>query len=461
MSLRQIVFGEGFLTAEVPDDVQIVASGLGVALDAVDDLPRAVSQALAEPLDRPPLHAQVSTGDRVTIAFDDPTVPCYAPVWATALPLIIEELTRSGVKERDIDLVCANALHRKFTLDELARTIGNDVVTRHKERISCHDAEDPDGMVSLGATSSGLDVTLNRKVVESDLTIYLNCSTMRGFSGGWKSVCVGLSDYRSIHHHHTPDIMSMSLDRNRMHELLDEMGDLVERELGADRIFKVETVLASPLAVHALYGGSVGATRRAVIETLRAAQPPRRDLVDEPVDVVVYGVPSWSPYAAFSHTNPLLDLISTGLGYLGGVIQAVGKPDCTVVLATPCPDRWDERHHASYPEVWRSVLPVTKDPDEARLRFEPELAAREDYIDRYRNDYAFHPVHPVMALYPLKRLRHASRVIVAGAEDPRIPEHCGFDTAPTVEHAIAMAREGHGAGASVALVEQPQAFNRQ
>lgn len=461
MTKHQMVFGEGFLTADLPDDVQILSSGLGVALDPVDDLGAAIAVALAEPLDRPPLHDQVSAGDRVTIAFDDPTVPCYAPVWATALPQIIEEVTRSGVKERDIELVCANALHRKFTLDELARTMGDELVARHAARISCHDAEDPDQMVSLGRTDSGLDVTLDRKVVESDLTIYLNCSTMRGFSGGWKSVCVGLSDYRSIHHHHTPDIMSMSLDRNRMHEMLDEMGDLVESRLGPDRIFKIETVLANPIAVHTFFAGSVGATRRAVVDRLRDAQPPRRSLVEEPVDVLVYGVPAWSPYAAFSHTNPLLDLISTGLGYLGGVIQAAGKPGCTVVLATPCPDRWDERHHASYPEVWRSVLPVTKDPDEARLRFEPELAARDDYIDRYRNDFAFHPVHPVMALYPLKRLRHAARVIVAGAEDPRIPEHCGFESAPTVERAIAMAREGHGTPASVALVEQPQAFNRQ
>lgn len=458
---RQVVFGDSFLPARLPDDVQVVPSGMSTRLSAADDLEVCVRRALHSPIDRPPLREQVRTGARVTIAFDDPTVPCYAPVWATALPMIVEELVGAGVKERDIDLVCANALHRKFTHDELARTIGSDVVSRHAERISCHDAEDPDGLAHLGTTPSGWDVVLNRKVVDADLTIYLNCSTMRGFSGGWKSVCVGLSDYRSIRHHHTPDIMSMSMDRNQMHAMLDEMGGFVERELGAQRIFKLETVLANPIAVHDIYGGSVGATRTAIMDTLRAAQPARRELVEEPVDVVVYGVPAWSPYAAFSHTNPLLDLISTGLGYLGGVIQAVGKPGCTVVLATPCPDRWDERHHASYPEVWDTVLPMTRDPDEARMRFEPELAAREDYIQRYRNDNAFHPVHAVMALYPLKRLRHAARVIVAGAVDDRIPRHCGFEAAPTIEAAIAMAREGHGADASVALVEQPQAFNRQ
>jgi lactate racemase len=458
---RQVVFGDSFLSVRLPDDVQIVPSGMSTRLTATDDLEASVRRALDEPLDRPPLRDHVRSGARVTIAFDDPTVPCYAPVWATALPMIVDDLVRAGVRERDIALVCANALHRKFTHDELSRTIGEDVMSQHADRISCHDAEDPDGLSHLGTTASGYDVVLNRKVVDSDLTIYLNCSTMRGFSGGWKSVCVGLSDYRSIRHHHTPDIMSMSMDRNQMHAMLDEMGGLVERELGAERIFKVETVLANPIAVHDIYGGSVGATRAAVMDTLRAAQPARRELVEEPVDVVVYGVPAWSPYAAFSHTNPLLDLISTGLGYLGGVIQAVGKPGCTVVLATPCPDRWDERHHASYPEVWDTVLPVTRDPDEARMRFEPDLAAREDYIQRYRNDNAFHPVHAVMALYPLKRLRHASRVIVAGAVDERIPRHCGFESAPTVEAAIAMAREGHGADASVALVEQPQAFNRQ
>jgi hypothetical protein len=181
-------------------------------------------------------------------------------------------------------------------------------------------------MVTLGKTPSGLDVELSRAVTDSDLTIYLNCSTMRGFSGGWKSVCVGLSGYRSIHHHHTPDIMSMSLDRNRMHEMLNEMGDVVDDALGADRIFKLETVLSSPVSIHTLFGGSVTATRTAVVDTLKKHQPARRELIEEPADIVVYGVPDWSPYSAFSHTNPILDIISTGLGYLGGMIRLHGDP---------------------------------------------------------------------------------------------------------------------------------------
>lgn len=467
---KNIVFGDRFIRVRLPDTTEVLSPGVSLPLDPVEDMGAAVLGALRHPIDTPPLAELAGAGKagragragkKVTIAFDDPTVPCYAPLWSIALPLIVEELGRAGVKERDMDFICANSLHRQFTHDELAALIGTDFVTRHKDRLQCHDAEDPDNIVSLGKTQSGWDVELNSAVSDSDLTIYLNCSTTRGFSGGWKSVCVGLSTYKSIAHHHTPDIMSMSLDRNRMHAMLDEMGAVVERELGRERVFKIETVLANPLAVHRVIGGTTGAARAAALDTMRAHQPARRDLVAEPLDIVVYGVPDWSPYAAFSHNNPILDLISTGLGYLGGMIQAAGKKGCTVVLATPCKNRWDEQHHASYSEVWDTVLPNTLDPDEARRKFEPQFAAREDYIRRYREDYAFHPVHAIMALYPLKRLRHAANVIVAGAEDASLPKHCGFDTAPSVEEALEMAFEIHGRDARVGLVDYPMAFNRQ
>ena len=179
-------------------------------------------------------------------------------------------------------------------------------------------------------------------------------------------------------------------------------------------------------------------------------------MLEEKADIVLYGVPDWSPYAAFSFLNPILTLISTGLGYLGGMIEAIGKPGCTVILATPCLDRWDHEHRPSYREVWDRVLPVTRDPYEARELFEPELAAREDYIAKYRTANGFHPTHAVMALYPLKRLRHASRVIVAGAEDERVVRHVGFEPAESVEQALQMSD-----GGSVAFVEYPPAVNRQ
>jgi hypothetical protein len=253
--------------------------------------------------------------------------------------------------------------------------------------------------------------------------------------------------------------MSMSLDRNRMHEMLDEMGALTERRLGADRFFKLETVLSDPLQVHRIFSGSVGAARRAALDAQRAHLPARRDLLRDKADVVVYGVPDWSPYAAFSHTNPVLDLISTGLGYLGGMIEAAGRPGCTVVLATPCPLRFNLDHHPAYAEAWEELLPVT-DVEQTRRLYEHDYATRADHIERYRFGNAFHPVHAVMALYPLKRLRHAGRVIVAAPDDPAVPARIGFDSEPTVERAVAAARADHGPDARVVLVDYPLVFNR-
>jgi hypothetical protein len=458
---ERLVFGDGWISASLPAHAHLVDPGISLPLPPTEDLERTVRSALDDPLDRPPLREAARGARRVTVAFDDPTVPCYAPLWGTTLPMILDDLATAGVREDGVTLLCANALHRKFTTDELAAILGRDTVDRFAGdgRLRCHDAEeDP---VHLGQTDEGEAVEVSRFVTGSDLTIYLNASTTRGFSGGWKSVAVGLSSYRSIHHHHTPDTMSMSTEKNRMHESLDRMGTVIDRELGADRIFKVETILANPLQVHRVLAGSVAATRAEVLAVTRANQTARRDLLPEKVDVVLYGVPDWSPYAAFSHLNPLLELVSTGLGYLGGMIEGLGKPGCTAILATPARDRWDDVHHPSYREVWDRVLPVTRDPWEARELFEPELAERPAYLEAYRSGFGFHPVHPVMAMYPLKRLRHAGRVIVAGAEDPAVPRHVGFEPARDVEEALSMARETHGPDPSVAVVRYPPAVSRQ
>jgi hypothetical protein len=109
-------------------------------------------------------------------------------------------------------------------------------------------------------------------------------------------------------------------------------------------------------------------------------------------------------------------------------------------------------HHPSYKDAWDRVLPQTRDPYEIMRRFEHEFATHAGYIERYRNGVAFHPVHAVLATHPLRRLKHAARVIVAGAEDPAVPRHVGFEYAPTVEGAIAEAERAHGSGCSIVCV---------
>lgn len=456
----RIVFGSRMIPVTLPERTRFVPQGLSTALPPVENLAATLEEAFRRPLDRPPLRDTAKPGWKVTIAFDDPTVPCYGDVWEPAIRTVLAELDHAGVKRRDITLLCANALHRKFTRGELAKVIGEGLVRDFGYSLVCHDAEDPENLTYLGRSRSGCDVEINRLVVDSDLTVYINTVVWRGFNGGWKSICVGLSTYRSIRWHHSPDGMSMSIENNRMHVLLDEMGELLDEKIGPERIFKMETALANPFQVARVWTGSIGETRRAALDLLKEQYPPRRELAEK-ADIILYGIPEWSPYASFSFMNPLLTLVSSGLGYLGGVIEALGKPGCSVILATPCPDRWDEIHHPSYREVWDRVLARTRDPYEIRDLFEEDFAHRPEYLYKYRFGYGFHPIRGIMATYPLKRLRHAARVFVAGAENPALPEHLGYLPRESAEAAIAEAESFHGRDASLLFIRNPQAGSRQ
>ena len=448
-------YGETTIAADLPDDTLLLSSIERTALAPVDDLDRTMRSALAAPLGLPRIGALVRPGATVTIAFDDHTTGSFGPIRQVAIRAVLDELDAAGVRRRDVSLVCANALHRMLRPAELARLLGDDLVAEFGTRLVCHDAEDPGQIVDLGVTKDhGYPVEVNRLVAESDLTVYVNTNYIRGFTGGFKSVCVGLSTWRTIRVTHTPDGMSMSVDRNRMHAVLDEMGHHLEARLGK-RIFKIDTLLADPHHAARIFAGAVDDTRRAALTAQAALYPPRREASRERVDVLVYGIPDSSPYAIYAAVNPILTLVSSGLGYLGGMIEAVGKPGCTVIMAAPARDQWDHVAHASYHDVWERVLPETRDPYQIMARFAEQFARHPEHIEAYRHRFAFHPIHGILATHPLKRLRHVGRVIVAAPQDAHVPRHLGFEVADSVEAAVARARQIHGPGVTIAYVAHP------
>ena len=450
---QSLPYGDGTLRVSLPDRARVVGGGGGGGrLSPVADQAKEVRLAVQAPLGMPRIRDLVPQGGSALIAFDDPTVPSFGPVRRLAIEAVLAELAEAGVPEKNVALVCANALHRKWTSQELASIIGEELVRRFGDRLTCHDAEDADNIIDLGTTEHGYDVELHRLAVESDLTVYVNAQCHMGFGGGWKSVAVGLSTWRSIRWTHTPDGMSMSTRNNRMHDVFNEQGAYIEKKLGK-RVFKIETILADATKIGHIWAGGVDETRAAAMAVLEQRHPPRRGRA-EPADVVIYGIPNWSPYATFAGMNPILTLISSGLGYLGGYIEALGKPGCSVIITTPCPEEWDREHHPAYEEVWGRVLTETHDPYEITERFGEEFATHKGYIEQYRNGVAFHPVHAILATHPLKRLRHAGRVFVAGADDAKVPEHVGFISTPTVEDAIKEAERIHGRDCSIVCVPQ-------
>jgi len=122
-----LVFGDEWISVNLPETTHIVKPGFSIPIEPIPDLEKAVVEALRKPLDAKPLSDFVKPDWKITIAFDDPTVPCYAPVWETTILTIIEELKKVGVSKSQITLLCANALHRKFRLSELETILGSSI----------------------------------------------------------------------------------------------------------------------------------------------------------------------------------------------------------------------------------------------------------------------------------------------------------------------------------------------
>ena len=198
-------YGDGMMTASLPDDAVVVRPETAThEPPPLADPLAATRAALDSPLGSDPVRALVQRGSTVTIGFPD-RVKGGAHETAhrkAAMKMLLEELDHAGVRREDVHLVCAIGLHRKNRRDEFVDYLGREVVDAvPAANLVNHDAEDPDGMVDLGTSELGDPVAMNRALAESDLSILIGHTAGNpygGFSGGYKMTSTGLTSWRSI-----------------------------------------------------------------------------------------------------------------------------------------------------------------------------------------------------------------------------------------------------------------------
>lgn len=461
---RTLLCGDGVIEAELPDDLRILTAP--PSLPALDDPWQSVREALRSPVDHLPLSELVGPASKVTIAIDDltiPVVPMEPDFRRVALEVLLEQLHAAGVSPENVKIVVANALHRQWTRSELSTALGPLLSLLPPQRLFNHDACDPDQLVFLGETDRGFEVELNKLVLDSDQLIYVNC-TPSPMNGGWKSVMVGLSTFRSIRHHHRPFPFAhghsiMDPQKSAFHRLLAEMGKVLESHLEPKgrRLFSLEfvptgTVPAGIAGVHAGYPPSVHQ------HTLAQLAQQQRLEVDGQADIGIWGLPNRDPYSALSTINPIL-VANLACSYTFGLFsnKPLIREGGVAIFANPMQVQW-ARHHASYPELW-DELDRTIDPIELWDELAEDFAARPEYVYAYRRRFSFHGAHPLF-LWGQSRAprKHLGRIIFCGGDDPAPVERMGFTWARTVEDALAIAESDVGANASTSLVELPPVF---
>ncbi len=476
------------------------------SLPPIRDVDAAIRRALLEPHGSEPLPELLRPGMRLTIVFDDlsiPLPPMRAPdVRQRIIEQVLEMAAAAGVD--DVELVAANALHRRMTPVEIEHIVGERVFGSFwPEALSNHDAEDPDGLVHLGRTAHGEEVEINRRAAESDLIVYANINLVP-FQGGRKSVAVGLASYRSLRHHHNVHTLRHSRSFNdppnsALHHSADRMGEVVGEHV---RIFTVETTLnndtfpsqvgflnkrewewtprdqagylavkrandaAPPGARHAIWhrtrapygvtGVHAGATDAVHPYTLANVHRQQLTEIDGQADVLVLGVPYVSPYNVNSVMNPIL-VMCLGLGYYFNMYRnrPMVREGGAVIMYHPMPADFHPVHHPSYIDFFEEVLAQTTDPAAIEEKFEGCYATDPWYVHLYRSSHAYHGVHPFYMWYwGAHALEHVGDVICVGA-DRKAATRLGFRRASTLSDALEMAGDTVGRSPSLTYLHSP------
>ncbi len=459
-----IFCGNGLVEVDFPDRTRILKAP--PQEEALVNPEEAIGEALAYPLDHQPVARLVGKGARVLIGFDDLAVP--SPPMARpdnrerVIRLLLEELYRAGVEKRDITLLCANGLHRKWRRSELRTILGDEILDGFgPAQLLCHDGEDPSQVVHLGLTENGYDVEVNRRLLEADQTFYVNVNWVP-FNGGWKSTVIGLGTYGTIRHIHNPEVYlkewpasCMEPGRNVLHARIQEMGAHLVRHLAQEgkKVFQIETTIdgSFPARMSGIFCGDVDATHKRTLEHLARH---KSLAVEGQSDVLVFGLPDFMPYSAGTVTNPLL-ISRMALGYLFANYQnkPLVREGGMLVLSNPLMDQVDPMHHPSYKTFWEEGFARSRDALLLYELFAEEYAHRPEFVHQYRYGYGFHGAHPVQgyatAIVPK---RYLGRIVVAGCKGVSAAEKLEWHPTQNVEEAIEMAEAEYGRDCSITVV---------
>ncbi|WP_406677878.1 nickel-dependent lactate racemase [Moorella sp. ACPs] len=282
MARYSVPNGKKMVEFEIPDgvDVTVVASR---KLPVLPDAERAIREAVANPIGSRRLQAMVQPGQKVAIIVTDITRKLPEDI---ILSVLIEELLAGGISLDDITVVVATGTHRPNSREELVDMFGEENVTRL--HFVNHNAWDKEGLVYLGKSRRGIPLVVNKYVAAADIKIstgVIETHLLAGYSGGVKSVAVGVAGAETIAATHNYQVMAETrlgvVEGNTFRDFLTE----ATLAIGLDFIVNVVQTGNKEL-VRVVAGDPVAA----FLEGVKTARAMYEVEIDHQADIVIAGV---------------------------------------------------------------------------------------------------------------------------------------------------------------------------
>ena len=158
-----------------------------------------VEEALDNPVGSEKLEALIKDKKNMVIVTSDHTRPVPSGI---TLPILLRRI-RAANPDIEITIVVATGTHRASTRDEMISKYGEEIV--NKEKIIIHNARAKEDMAPLGVLDTGLNVELNKAVLNTEFLMaegFIEPHFFAGFSGGRKSIFPGVASMECVMANH-------------------------------------------------------------------------------------------------------------------------------------------------------------------------------------------------------------------------------------------------------------------
>jgi Lactate racemase N-terminal domain len=493
-----LLAGSRLTVVDLPPDAHVLRALPPV--ESLADVAAAVGEALRFPLAGPPLEQLAIRGGRATIVVEPPGLPIPSAVRdprQEALGAAVSTLERAGVALERQTILVAGGLGRKVGQQELESLVPHELARRFSGKLEVHDAADPD-LIELG-TAGRIPFRVNRALVETDAVVVV--SAAESVLHGGPAALLGASDPAALREAKAASLLETAASpgwrlSSELERELSKRVPLIGVSLslnppvvtGAFHGYPhdhraLERIAASPvrLAFRLAPGGirtkllgsipreltatSVlgGAPSVAHVEALLRGVEARAARLEEPLDIVVVGIPATTPHLPRERPNPVL------AAYLGlGLALRLWRDAFpvteggTAILLHPFDRRFPHPSQSPYRTFFNALRALgSRGATEPQELAAAERAAASDprAISEYRAGRACHPLLPFVEWAGcLPAVERLGAVLVAGSRDAMAARQFGFVPTRNLSTALAMARARTSGSPRVGFLVAPPYF---